>query len=503
MAYYYGSVGDDTINGSYWDDYIYGGSSNDPYNGTGRDTLYGFSGNDTLYGGASADRLDGGAGNDTLNGGSGNDEYYFSGSFGQDLISEYGDSNKIIFSDLNITDVTFEYDEDDLFITRNGSSDRVAISDYRYYNGYYTIQFKDGIWTNGPTNGNDSLIGGWGGDRIDALAGNDSVSGGYGNDTLTGNAGSDRLYGEEGDDWLVGGLGNDTLDGGSGADWANYWRDGGTSGINVDLGLGRATRGAETDTLYGIENVGGTDYNDTIKGNSLANYLTGGSGNDSIYGMDGEDLLAGGNGNDILDGGTGNDTVTYEVSGALVKLDLALGTGTRGTEVDRLYSVENGRGSSFGDEIRGSAGANELNGLAGNDLLFGGAGNDTLYGGVGNDRLTGDAGFDRMHGEAGRDVFDINQGDTGVGPGHRDIIADFQRGADKIDLASLDARSGNAGDQAFAFIGAKGFTAAGQLRYLYDGTSTIVQGDVNGDKVVDFEIQLTGKLALTAADFVL
>ncbi|MEK0083377.1 calcium-binding protein [Benzoatithermus flavus] len=503
MPYYYGTVGDDVINGSDWDDYIYGGPNGYYWDGPGRDTLYGNGGNDYLYGGESADKLYGGAGNDYLNGYTGNDEYYFSGSFGQDTIEDYYGSNKVVFTDLDISDVSFEYDGDDLFIMKNGSSDRVAIRDYHDYSGYYTIQFADGIWTNGPTNGNDTLIGTWGDDRIDALAGNDSVSGGWGNDTLTGNTGNDRLYGEGGDDWLIGGPGNDVLDGGVGSDWANYWRDGGTGGVTVDLALGRATRGGETDTLYSIENVGGTDYNDTIKGNSLANYLTGGNGNDSIYGVDGNDLLAGGNGNDLLDGGTGSDTVTYEVSGAAVKIDLGLAKGMRGSEVDRFVGIENAKGSSFADEIRGSSGANELNGLGGNDTLYGGAGNDVLYGGTGNDRIIGQTGYDRMYGEAGKDVFDINPGDTGIGPGHRDIIVDFQRGSDKIDLASFDANASRAGDQAFTFIGTNGFTAAGQLHYLYDGSNTIVQASTDADSQPELEIQLTGRIALTAADFVL
>ncbi|MEK0083400.1 M10 family metallopeptidase C-terminal domain-containing protein [Benzoatithermus flavus] len=206
---------------------------------------------------------------------------------------------------------------------------------------------------------------------------------------------------------------------------------------------------------------------------------------------------------DLLDGGAGTDTISVEVSGVATKIDLATGTATRGSELDRLYGIENAIGSAYGDEIRGSGGANELRGLAGNDLLFGGAGNDAIYGGVGDDRITGDSGYDRMYGEAGKDVFDINLGDTGVGLGRRDIIADFQRGSDRIDLVSIDAKSGIAGDQAFTFIGTKGFTAAGQLHYLYDSGNTIVQGDVNGDKVADFEIQLTGKIALTATDFVL
>lgn len=500
MPYYYGTIGDDYVYGSDWDDVIYGGPTTDPTGGAGRDTLYGFYGNDILYGGESADQLHGGNGNDQLYGGSGSDTYHFSGSFGQDFVSDWGDSNRIVFSDLYSWQMTFEYDGDDLFITRTGWGDRVAIEDYRYYGENYTVQFLDGIWTNGPTNGNDSLIGGWGDDTIDALAGNDSVSGWYGNDTLYGGAGSDRLNGDDGDDWLIGGTGSDTLDGGAGSDWANYWRDGGTSAVRVDLAQGRATRGSETDTLYNIENVGGTDYNDTIYGNNLANQLRGGGGNDSVYGQGGNDVLTGGLGRDLLDGGTGTDGVSYEAGASGVRVDLAAGTGGDG---DRLVSIENARGTAFADDIRGSAAANELVGLAGNDTLMGAAGNDTIYGGAGNDRIVGQAGFDRMYGEAGRDVFDIDPGDGGIGPGRRDVIADFQHGADRIDLASFDAVASRAGNQAFAFIGMRDFTAAGQLRYSFDGTNTIVQGSTDADSQPELELLLPGRVTLAAGDFVL
>ena len=49
----------------------------------------------------------------------------------------------------------------------------------------------------------------------------------------------------------------------------------------------------------------------------------------------------------------------------------------------------------------------------------------------------------------------------------------------------------------------------GQLRWFQENLAgtvndkTIVQGDVNGDKVADFQIQLTGLKVLTAADFFL
>ncbi|WP_221939022.1 hypothetical protein, partial [Mycobacterium sp. KBS0706] len=69
----------------------------------------------------------------------------------------------------------------------------------------------------------------------------------------------------------------------------------------------------------------------------------------------------------------------------------------------------------------------------------------------------------------------------------------------------IDANTGVAGDQAFTFIGAGLFTGvAGQLRAANTSPGvTTIAGDVNGDGVSDFHIQLTGNLALVAADFVL
>ena len=84
------------------------------------------------------------------------------------------------------------------------------------------------------------------------------------------------------------------------------------------------------------------------------------------------------------------------------------------------------------------------------------------------------------------------------------MITDFQHTLDDIDLSTIDARSTVAGNNAFAFIGTNAFTGAqGQVHYRYEGTNTIVEGDVNGDQAADFQIQLNGHLTLSAIDFVL
>ncbi|QSR41523.1 cadherin-like domain-containing protein [Aeromonas dhakensis] len=132
----------------------------------------------------------------------------------------------------------------------------------------------------------------------------------------------------------------------------------------------------------------GSDFGDSITGNSLDNILSGGDGDDLLYGMGGKDTLVGGLGNDVLDGGSGNDT---------------------------LY------------------------GESGNDTLIGGIGNDILQGGDGNDLLIGGLGSDTMTGGAGSDTFKWIAGDA---DGSTDTITDFtlgnpSNGGDVLDLSDL------------------------------------------------------------------
>jgi serralysin len=141
-------------------------------------------------------------------------------------------------------------------------------------------------------------------------------------------------------------------------------------------------------------------------------------------------------------------------------------------------------------------------GLAGNDVLDGGAGNDLLIGGLGRDFMTGGANVDRFEFNF---VSEIGRGVT------RDVITDFAHLTDKIDLYSIDANGAAAGHR-FTFLAAHGaaFTGApGELRWFQQNVSgtandkTIIEGDINGDRAADFQIQLTGLKPLSAADFIL
>jgi serralysin len=139
--------------------------------------------------------------------------------------------------------------------------------------------------------------------------------------------------------------------------------------------------------------------------------------------------------------------------------------------------IENANGGSARDYLVGNHVANKLNGNGGNDVLNGLGGDDILTGGSGSDEFR----FSEI--------------------GGKDKITDFTSGADKIRLTEIDANSGVAGDQGFSFIGSSAFSnVAGQLRSYSQGGANFVAGDVNGDGLADFTINL-GSATVAAGDF--
>lgn len=262
--------------------------------------------------------------------------------------------------------------------------------------------------------------------------------------------------------------------------------------------------------------VGGGD--DMLDGTREADTMSGGGGDDIIYGFAGNDAIDGGNdddimfggsgsdrffaslGNDTMDGGSSSDTldlanVDSSGGGTTSIIDLGFEDATINGVTLNINSIERVQGSMGRDVLRGDAGNNVLSGRAGNDVLQGRAGNDTLNGQAGKDTQTGNSGADTF-------LF-RNVGESVFGSA-RDVITDFQVGLDIIDLGQIDADTVTGGDQAFAFIGGAGFSnTPGELRISKVGGKTFVNGDVDGDSSVDFQIELNGTLAITGGDFIL
>ena len=152
-----------------------------------------------------------------------------------------------------------------------------------------------------------------------SIAGIENVTGGSGDDMLTGDALVNALSGGSGNDRFVAAVndGNDALSGGAGIDTYDLSP---TAAAAIVTTSSATSAQIGTDSLASIENVIGSQGNDTITtaggtnvidGQAGDDTLDGGTGNDTLDGGADNDTLIGGAGNDILLGGTGNDTFTY------------------------------------------------------------------------------------------------------------------------------------------------------------------------------------------------
>ena len=132
---------------------------------------------------------------------------------------------------------------------------------------------------------------------------------------VSGGAGDDVIWSGVGNDLLNGGTGRDKLYGGAGNDTATY--EDSSASVRVNLASNRGRGGEATgDWLFDIENLIGSNFDDTLIGDAVSNILEGGNGgdtlngeggNDFLFGEGGDDTLIGGDGNDILNGGVGRD----------------------------------------------------------------------------------------------------------------------------------------------------------------------------------------------------
>ena len=272
---------------------------------------------------------------------------------------------------------------------------------------------------------------------------------------------------------------------------------------------GLNTGDAAGDTYASIERVFGSEFNDNLRGDDLANWVYGAGGDDILYGRDGDDTLMGVEGNDILiggagadrfDGGNGFDWAHYGDAPAGVAADLLLPSANSGEATgDSYVSIERLFGSGFNDTLSGDNFGNWIYGAAGDDILYGRDGNDTLMGVEGNDILIGGGGTDILGGGTGSDIF-VFSGAAETSQSAADTILDFLSGVDHIDLSLMDANTNIGGDQAFFYSSAGGFTgAAGELIFAY-GT---LSGDINGDMSADFQVSFANATSLYATDFYL
>jgi Ca2+-binding RTX toxin-like protein len=84
----------------------------------------------------------------------------------------------------------------------------------------------------------------------------------------------------------------------------------------------------------------------------------------------------------------------------------------------------------------------------------------------------------------------------------RDIISDFVSGTDTLDMTLVDGNATLAGRQAFNWVGTAQFTAAGDLRFVTNGTDGWVLGNTDANTATaEMVIHLLGVTTLSGADF--
>ncbi len=458
---------------------ITGAALGDTLNGgVGNDSLVGNAGNDSLLGGDDDDTLVGGFGNDTLNGGTGVNVARFLGNFNQysitltalgfvvtDLIANRNGVDTILdVSPGNRSVQTLAFADGDVDVSTLLGASTSGTSGDNSFVGSDNIDRYDGLAGNDTIEGGlggDELIGGLGIDSLvytnsttgititlnslaatsgtggdaqaDLVSGFENVRGSSYEDSITGDTLANTLIGNDGDDTLIGGGGNDTLNGGdgndvlnggagadslvggSGIDTASY--AGATAAVLASLLTGGIRAGdAIGDVLTDIENLTGSNFNDTLRGDDVAfgNVLDGGLGNDSLEGNGGNDLLVGGGGldtllgglgddeldggadndlligglgTDALIGGGGTDTASYAAATSGVAASLLAGGSDGEAAGDSYDSIEVLIGSGFDDTLEGSANADSIVAGAGNDTLILTSGTDTLDGGLGIDTI--------------------------------------------------------------------------------------------------------------------
>ena len=375
---------------------IRGGSVNDELTGdSGENTLEGLGGNDILIGGAGNDILDGGDDNDKLYGGDGVDT--LTGGAGNDILNGGAGVDDLVGGDGDDT-LIGGADGD----TIDGGGNAVGgIGD--------TVSYKDStsVIVNLGSAGGVQLTSEAAGDASgDTLTNIENLIGSGEADTLVGDSGDNIFEGGAGGDMIIG----DTVS----SDTASYASsDAGVDVDLAIVGTAQTSAGhASGDTLTNIRNLIGSAFDDTFKGDLNANDFDGGDGFDTVSYADSSDAVqidlsdntnnAGGHAADDtltnienligsafddtfkgdakanrFEGGDGFDTVSY-AGGVAVQIDLFNNTFEGGASGDSFDSIENLIGSGEADTLTGDGNDNVFDGGFGADEITGGGGFDTV-----------------------------------------------------------------------------------------------------------------------------
>lgn len=381
---------------------VNGGEGDDSISGAGLDLLaasrslllLGGMGNDTLIGGTGNDTLNGGLGNGRYEGGAGQDTYILQAStmvLAPTVIDDLGsgaENDTILF--VGAADIEAVHLANirgvELFQLSNAGQSFTMNADVASAAGFKQITLRGGngddVISAGLAVDNFVFEGGLGDDTLLGGGGGETFRPGLGRDYIDMGAGGDQVFFGVGEltglDVVIGGTGSDTLRldlaAGSAIGLSAF---AGISGIEsfaiTPLGDGTTlilppTIIAQSDLGSGVFITLSGSFGATIDARLAdgAISLNGGNGFDRIYGSAFSDRLIGNGGNDDLIGGPGGDTIflgstadtnraiytsvldgTVDINGTLSASELAQADSVNGTQYSGNFIMVSSRAFGF------------------------------------------------------------------------------------------------------------------------------------------------------------
>lgn len=420
--------------------------------------------NDVIYGNAGNNVIEGGTGADTIYGGDGTDTVSFKSS------------DTAVVVDLRFGTTWDGRYNDRIFSVENAIGSR----------------FGDTMYGDASDN---LFEGGGGADLINGGAGNDTI--GFGGATgpvivdlrtqttwdgtsnamltsienVIGSGFADIILGDAGDNLIDGGEGADTIDGGTGSDTISFVNA--ANAVVVDLAARLTWDGASNDTLTSIENVIGSRFNDTIRGDA------------------GDNLIQGDGGADQILGGAGNDTVAFTHASGPVTIDLGSQLTWDGQSNSTLSSIENAIGSRYSDVIFGDDGNNLIDGGGGADTVYGSAGNDTISFATSKSSVTIDLAYQSTW--DGLNNVTLSSIENAIGSKFNDTIL----AGDERNMTPDGILTGNGGSDTFGFH--KGFGHQVITDFARDDIIKVERGLFTNDDILGSAVDYGGGVLLKAA----
>ena len=375
----YGMDGTDEIHGHGGNDLLYGNHPDSPesklqpfYPGFEADKIFGGDGNDSIHGHGDDDLLDGELGTDTLLGGTGNDHLIDLDPASPDLL-DGGDGFDRLTADFSsaTAGITFIVGQENSGASPGGD---------QFHRMENLGDFSTG-------SGNDII-------RLAAVPESKRHD-----KTIATGSGNDIIVADTRTNHVPGGRTQDGLHGGEGVDTLSF--ENAVAGVTLNLSNHAVGGAAAEMTLSGFEHVTGSEFGDTLTGNSANNLLTGLGGDDFLSDLDPGSV-------DVLDGGQGHDRLSGDYSGRSESVQFTVGqqnsmTFAGGEAYHAMETLGQFFTGSGNDAIRLAAVPEAvrfnktIDAGPGNDLVVAdsrhsygvsGRSNDSLHGGPGIDTLS-------------------------------------------------------------------------------------------------------------------